>query len=494
MKKLFKTSIWFACFASITTGIIWIGELSKRYQRKQEFTNPPKLNHNYADFLNKITKNESQGDLILNKYIFKENTIEKVDFLNKQSQISDTTFSEINSSLTFAPLFVYVSDSNRNEILGKYALRGSKKIKDILENNWYWYLNNIHKFTFQLNPFNWRFNDTLIINEETKESIKDVFLKQLSLENENQEIKDNSNLLFQLKELNIQKFHEIDFLEILPEEYRDIAQEQNKYKEGKILFWEDKTGVLLISYLFNIEHNNTTETKLFILPEILVPTNKTSDNVNNLISKIKEYYIDVFNKENETAISSEAENFKENADTLLQDESIKNNKYFNENEINKYLAKLNEISQIEEEKDDILFKIGEIFDSIPSSEKTNRRVFSRFRFIKSGLEKFVKDLLSNDQNYEEDSFEGKLISAWRLYENIDSKDEQINQINQNIEIPAYIKFKARQRIYQKHNDEVFMTLFNNENYSEVLYNSVLKFNKSFENKLNRFTLGAANEI
>ncbi|UWW00842.1 hypothetical protein NW064_06830 [Mycoplasmopsis felis] len=69
------------------------------------------------------------GDLILNKYIFKENTIEKVDFLNKQSQISDTTFSEINSSLTFAPLFVYVSDSNRNEILGKYALRGSKKKK-----------------------------------------------------------------------------------------------------------------------------------------------------------------------------------------------------------------------------------------------------------------------------------------------------------------------------------------------------------------------------
>ncbi|WP_427902743.1 aromatic motif membrane protein [Metamycoplasma alkalescens] len=84
---------------------------------------------------------------------FSNNQKEKKEiYLSQQKNKSDSKFNELKAAFVYEPIIVQDSISGATEY--ELIIRNSRNvIKNTLENDWYWVLNNIKKFEFVYNPY-----------------------------------------------------------------------------------------------------------------------------------------------------------------------------------------------------------------------------------------------------------------------------------------------------------------------------------------------------
>ncbi|KUH47498.1 hypothetical protein ASB56_01380 [Mycoplasmopsis meleagridis] len=203
-------------------------------------------------------------------------------FLTIQSQINKSFDNEIKNSLVLAPLWdTFVKDNAGDKI--NRTTKAITNISNFLNENWFWYLNNLNKLSFVFNPYG-NYYDSSVNNEEFEKNIDNKFT--------------NNTILINLKNSYISKIHTFD----LSIDNYDVLL--NK----KLLFLELTNNQFLL--LLYYEKNN--QRKIFIIPDLL---KINSSNISNIL----EAFVTKFNEaKNELDLEEKNywEKLKENDDTV----------------------------------------------------------------------------------------------------------------------------------------------------------------------------------
>ncbi|MGZ9756546.1 aromatic motif membrane protein [Mycoplasma sp. 394] len=275
MKKWLKISLITSASVLGVAAISLVSAFVSINSNKSEFINSyTNKQESKVDYRNYLVKQVHQNDDLLtiaNSYYFDESTSEQVknEFYNEQNSINNGYLSDISSALTYAPLFIYVNSKDRSELTGKYAKKGINVLTKLLNENWFWYLNNINKFTFIYNPYGENFKDDRdYLNNQTT-NIKDLLFEKLMIKNKDDEVKNTDSLLYKINKFKIKKIYEQRFINLIPDEYKEAASELNKYIDTKILFIELTDGSIMTVFVYKKQVNNQPQKHIFILPEIL---------------------------------------------------------------------------------------------------------------------------------------------------------------------------------------------------------------------------------
>ncbi|RIV16383.1 aromatic motif membrane protein [Mycoplasmopsis gallopavonis] len=196
------------------------------------------------------------------------------DFYTTEQQNNDLLLKELKSTLILAPLWdVSVIDKAGDK--EKQVYKSINLLKNIIKNNWFWFLNNLDKFQFLYNPYGAMYSD------DYPTSPKDILTKIQT------KISNNETLLINNSTKKIQNIYEFE----VPDTKYDV------WSNKKILFFQLGQNKFIPLLKFNKENKKYLQ----VLPEMLVmhTTIKTKDAlqkflnaalVNNL--KIQNDYIE----------------------------------------------------------------------------------------------------------------------------------------------------------------------------------------------------------
>ncbi|TNK82772.1 hypothetical protein C4M96_00425 [Mycoplasmopsis pullorum] len=178
------------------------------------------------------------------------------DFYTKQQQIQSDLIKEFNYAILFAPLWDVNVYSNSGDKVKRTNL-AIKKIKNILNDDWFWFLNNIKKQVFVFNPYGNYYDGSVYSSDENlKEKIQNMYQDQTILET--------------VKSNHIENIHEIK-----------IANSKYDQLQNKKLFFIELEENKLVPIL-SFESKNKRYLK--ILPELLVV--EKNDNLTDLLSDL----------------------------------------------------------------------------------------------------------------------------------------------------------------------------------------------------------------
>lgn len=108
----------------------------------------------------------------LNSYLFTNDETTQKQYYLEQNAISKNLFLELNYALYWFPLY-YISSQNRNDSFANLTLSSKKIIENALTKNWYWFLKNITRFEFVLNPYGDKFQSSDLENAIFEKGNKD---------------------------------------------------------------------------------------------------------------------------------------------------------------------------------------------------------------------------------------------------------------------------------------------------------------------------------
>ncbi|AZG68562.1 aromatic motif membrane protein [Mycoplasma struthionis] len=252
MKKLLKISLPLA-LAFPLIALSCQNNLETKKSINENNSNLTNLNTN-KDF------NTSAIKELINDYISSD-PIKQNEFINNQNNILDAKFNEIKYALTFFVPYILSAEDKAGDFL-RLVKESKKIIIDTLQSNWYWYLKNIDKFSFALNPYGDQNKDL--------DKAKEYILKA------QQEFKD-------LQYIN--KGNAIDEVYYLPWLTYDKVKKFELYKNKRIayLFLNDKTVLRAYTY----ELNNQKVFKL--LPDVIYLSDSTSrENSKEILKELEQ--------------------------------------------------------------------------------------------------------------------------------------------------------------------------------------------------------------
>ncbi|WP_027121191.1 aromatic motif membrane protein [Mycoplasma leonicaptivi] len=264
MKKLLKIS---------SLGLISILPFAIACKNTQEIS--------YKNYFKQQTNvNQDKLAEIANEYFFDDKDSEsfKKDFFNRQNSIKSSYTTELNVSLAFAPTYLTQNTLNiATNLEARYAQRSVEVLKQATTDNWYWILNNISKFTFLFNGFNFRFKDHKDEKNKNDDSDRQVFIDLLEK---------NKTLLFINKEMIIKTIFEFDFDSKMVDKVNDV------YLDKKIVFVQFNDNVLLPFFSYKTQDSNKQNKHIQLVPEIFVFNNNiTQDDVVKLYTSIVDAYV-----------------------------------------------------------------------------------------------------------------------------------------------------------------------------------------------------------
>ncbi|VEU76314.1 aromatic motif membrane protein [Mycoplasmopsis columboralis] len=144
----------------------------------------------------------------LNSYLFTNDKTTQKQYYLEQNAISKNLFLELNYALYWFPLY-YISSQNRNDSFANLTLSSKKIIENALTKNWYWFLKNITRFEFVLNPYGDKFQSSDLENAifekgnkdkkillNIKDNLQKVIIKDFALPNSTNQLSNTKFVYF----------------------------------------------------------------------------------------------------------------------------------------------------------------------------------------------------------------------------------------------------------------------------------------------------------
>ncbi|QDF64810.1 aromatic motif membrane protein [Mycoplasma nasistruthionis] len=222
------------------------------------------------------TKQKSLNQELLDK-IVKEHYLPTDNFaakayINNQNSIDDGIYVELKSSLIFASIInsdVLANSGPKRVLVGK----GINAISNTLNNDWYFYLNNLNKFNYILNPFGSRYIDSNVDQDEQQQKINP---KSTQAQFEYVNSKYNSANL-ELKNPKILSITE----KTLTNQKADI------YNNKSVMYLNIENNYIIP--VFKYQADNNSATKLFVSPDIIWKQNPDLS-IENLINQFHDAF------------------------------------------------------------------------------------------------------------------------------------------------------------------------------------------------------------
>lgn len=272
------------------------------------------------------------------KYFFKNAPNVANDFYLKQLNPDNKIYSEVNISLTFAPLYIPKVVDIATEFTQRQSIRSTRIIQEILNNNWFWYLNNYKSFTYIFN--NWRSDFKDFKDTNNKDNLKD---------------QNTFNQLIKAKKL-IKKFANYNIVDF-SQEYPIRRIKSDKYQNLRLVFFKLENDVHNIALIpVFLYQQNSNDTKILLTGDIF-DIEKPIDKIENIykilsdeISNGREYFLNLTLEYQKKIHDQEVSKLNEQINKIKDEQSKKTQEM--QNNLNKPDQNKKDINDSDDETDD----------------------------------------------------------------------------------------------------------------------------------------------
>ncbi|SJZ41109.1 aromatic motif membrane protein [Mycoplasmopsis verecunda] len=218
-----------------------------------------------------VTNNEMKINQIASKLI--TNNQERDLYISQQKNIPDDIITELKASMIYANISNVKVLEKSSSVLNNQVKNAIIAITNTLTKDWYWYLNNLNKNKYVLNPFNENYSDITNL-EETKnnpKNTKSIFQYVLNK---------NKTYAIDMKNANIQDIISYE----IPNEKFDIYQN----KKINFILFDNNTFILYFTYSKDNKNN------ILIIPDVFLIIN--NQEAKEITSKFKDSFITALNQ------------------------------------------------------------------------------------------------------------------------------------------------------------------------------------------------------